>query len=143
MKDPTEQLLIPLIFYTNATQINALSRFSVEPLLFAIAILSYAAHCKASSWHPLGYVQHINSNLQYDKRILSPSLKAKNYHAQLAAMLESLKKVQTGKDSQLQNVEIYLFGKVVKVNLLCPILFIQFSVSIPLISGLTFYINTY
>jgi hypothetical protein len=61
--DPTKQLLIPLIFYTDATQIDALSRFSVEPLLFTIAILSYAAHCKSSSWCPLGYVQYIKSNL--------------------------------------------------------------------------------
>ena len=47
--DLTKQLLIPLIFYTDATQIDVLSRFSVEPLLFTIAILSYAACCK--SWH--------------------------------------------------------------------------------------------
>ena len=60
--NPTKQLNL-LIFYANATQIDALSRFSVEPLLFTIAILSYAAHCKSSSWCPLGYVQHIKSNL--------------------------------------------------------------------------------
>ena len=63
VKDPMKQLLIPLIFYMGATQIDALSRFSVEPFLFTIAILSYAACCKASSWCPLGYMQHIKSNL--------------------------------------------------------------------------------
>ena len=123
--DPTKQLVIPLIFYTDATQVDALSRFSVEPLLFTIAILSYAARCRSSSWRPLGYVQHIKSNLRSDNRIVSSTSKAQNYHAQLAAMLESLKKVQTGEDSRLKNVEIYLFGKVVKVDLLCPILFIS------------------
>jgi hypothetical protein len=39
-------------------------------------------------------------------------------------MLKSLQRVQTGADSRLQNVEIYLFGKCVQVDLLCPILFI-------------------
>jgi hypothetical protein len=40
-------------------------------------------------------------------------------------MLESLKKVQTGEDCRLKNVDIYLFGKCVQVDLLCPILFIS------------------
>jgi hypothetical protein len=39
-------------------------------------------------------------------------------------MLKSLQHVQSGEDTRLQNVEIYLFGKVVQVELLCPILFI-------------------
>jgi hypothetical protein len=63
VKDATRQLLIPLIFYTDGTQVDALSRFSLEPFLFTIAILSHAAWCKASSWRPLGYLQHIKSNL--------------------------------------------------------------------------------
>jgi hypothetical protein len=35
-------------------------------------------------------------------------------------MLKSLQRVQT-EDTWLQNVEIYLCGKCVKVDLLCPI----------------------
>jgi hypothetical protein len=87
-----------LIFYADGTNIDALSRFSLEPFLFTIAILSHAARCKASSWRPLGYVQDIKSNLRSDDHILSGSAKSRNYHAQLVAMLESLKKVQTGED---------------------------------------------
>jgi hypothetical protein len=70
-------------------------------------------------------VQHIKSNLRSDNRILTGSAKSRNYHAQLVAMLDSLKKVQTGEDFRLKNVEIYLFGKVVTVDVLCPILFIS------------------
>jgi hypothetical protein len=69
-------------------------------------------------------VQQLKSNLRTDKRKLSSSAKARNYHAQLQAMLKSLQCVQTGADSRLQNVEIYLFGKCVQVDLLCPILLI-------------------
>ena len=39
-------------------------------------------------------------------------------------MLKSLQCVQTGADSRLQNVEIYLFDRCVQVDLLCPILLI-------------------
>ena len=39
-------------------------------------------------------------------------------------MLKSLQCVQTGADSRLQNVEIYLFDKGVQVDLLCTILLI-------------------
>ena len=39
-------------------------------------------------------------------------------------MLKSLQCVQSGADQRLQNVEIYLFGKCVEVDLLCPILLI-------------------
>ena len=69
-------------------------------------------------------MQQLKSNLQSDKRKLSSSAKARNYHAQLQAMLKSLQRVQTGVDSRLQNVEIYLFDKCVKVDLLCPILLV-------------------
>ena len=69
-------------------------------------------------------MQHSKSILRSDKRKLSSSGKAKNYHAQLEAMLKSLQRVQTGADSRLQNVEIYLFDKCVQVDLLCPILLI-------------------
>ena len=69
-------------------------------------------------------MQQLKSNLQSDKRKLSTSAKARNYHSQLQAMLQSLQRVQTGADSRLQNVGIYLFGKCVQVDLLCPILLI-------------------
>ena len=71
-----------------------------------------------------GYVQQLKSNLRSHIRKLSTSAKARNYHAQLQAMLQSLQHVQTGADSRLQNVEIYLFDKCVQVDLLCPILLI-------------------
>jgi hypothetical protein len=63
--------------------------------------------------------------LKSDDCKLQPSGKARNYHAQLQAMLETLCKVQTGEDTHLQNVEIYLFDKQVIVDILCPILFIS------------------
>ncbi|MCK7501241.1 MAG: hypothetical protein MZW92_72360 [Comamonadaceae bacterium] len=55
---------------------------------------------------------------------LNGAAKARNYHAQLQAMLQGLQRVQTGVDSRLQNVEIYCFGKCLRVDVLCPILFI-------------------
>jgi hypothetical protein len=122
--NPSKQLLCPLIFYTDGTQIDSLSRFNVEPFVFTLGILTHAARSKAKAWRPLGYVQQLKSNLRSDKRKLCSSGKARNYHAQLQAMLKSLQRVQTGEDTRLQNVEIYLCGKCVKVDLLCPILLI-------------------
>ena len=124
VSNPSKQLLCPLICYTDGTQIDSLSRFGVEPFLFMPAVLSHAACCKVDAWWPLGYVQQLRGNLQSDKRKLSTSAKARNYHAQLQAMLKSLQCVQTGADSRLQNVEIYLFDRCVQVDLLCPILLI-------------------
>jgi hypothetical protein len=124
VSNPSKQLLCPLICYTDGTQVDSLSRFCVEPFLFTPAVLSHAARCKADAWRPFGYVQQLKSNLRSDKRKLSTSAKARNYHAQLQAMLKSLQRVQTGEDSRLQNVEIYLFDKCVQVDVLCPILLI-------------------
>jgi hypothetical protein len=118
--DPSKQFLCPLICYTDGTLIDALSRFSVEPFLFTPAVLSYAARCKAKAWRPFGYVQYLKSN----QTKLNGSAKARNYHAQLQAMLQGLQQVQTGVDSRLQNVEIYCFGRCLRVDVLCPILFI-------------------
>jgi hypothetical protein len=124
VSNPSKQLLCPLICYTDGTQIDALSRFSVEPFLFSPAVLSHAARCKSDAWRPFGYVQHLKSNLRSDNCKLSSSGKARNYHAQLQAMLRSLQRVQSGDDSRLQNVEIYCFGRCLRVDVLCPILFI-------------------
>ena len=87
VSNPSKQLLCPLICYTDGgTQIDSLSWFGVEPFLFTPAVLSHAARCKADAWRPLGYVQQLKSNLRSDKRKLSTSAKARNYHAQLQAV---------------------------------------------------------
>ena len=122
--DPSRQLLCPLIPYTDATSVDSNSWFVVEPFFFAPAILKHATWSTADAWHPFGYVQQLKSNLKSDKRNLSSAAKTRNYHAQISAMLKSLQHVQSGEDTRLQNAEIYLFGKVVQVELLCPILFI-------------------
>jgi hypothetical protein len=54
--NPSKQLLCPLICYTDSTQIDSLSRFSLEPYLFTPALLSHAARSKANAWRPFGYV---------------------------------------------------------------------------------------
>jgi hypothetical protein len=120
VSNPTKQLLCSLIHYTDGTQIDALSGFSVEPFLFTPAVLSHVTGCKAEAWRPFGYVQHLRSN----QTKLNGTTKARNCHAQLQAMLQGLPWVQTGVDSRLQNVEIYCFGKCLRVDVLCPILFI-------------------
>ena len=122
--DPSRQLLCPLICYTDATSVDANSRFAVEPFFFTPAILKHATRSRADAWRPFGYVQQLKSNLKSDKRNLTPEAKARNYHAQISAMLKRLQRVQSGEDIRLQNVAIYLFGKVVQVEVLCPILFI-------------------
>ena len=118
--NPSKQFLCPLICYTDGTQVDALSRFSVEPFLFTPAVLSHAARCKAEAWRPFGYVQHLRCH----ETKLDGGAKARNYHAQLQAMLQGLQRCQTGVDSRLQNVEIYLFGRCLRVDILCPILLI-------------------
>jgi hypothetical protein len=54
VSDPSKQLLCPLICYTDGTQIDALSRFSIEPFLFMLAVLSHVACFKANAWRPFG-----------------------------------------------------------------------------------------
>jgi hypothetical protein len=65
-------------------------------------------------------LQHLRSN----QTKLDGGAKARNYHAQLQAMLQGLQRVQTGVDSRLQNVEIYCFDQRLQVDVLCLILFI-------------------
>jgi hypothetical protein len=77
------------------------------------------ARCKAKAWRPFGYVQHLRSK----QTKLNRAAKARSYHAQLQAMLQGLQRLQTGVDSRLQNVEIYCFGKCLRGDVLCPILF--------------------
>ena len=49
VSNPSERLLCPLICYTDGTQIDALSRFSVEPFLFTPAVLSHVTRSKAEA----------------------------------------------------------------------------------------------
>ena len=41
--NPSKQLLCPLICYTDSTQIDSLSQFSLEPFLFTPTLLTHAA----------------------------------------------------------------------------------------------------
>ena len=123
--NPSKQFLCPLIIYTDAAAVDSLFRFLVEPLVFTVAVLSQDARSKANAWRPLGYVQQLKSSLRSDEHILSGDAKSRNYHAQLSAMLETLRLAQSPMASTLKNVKIYLFGKVITVDILCPILFIS------------------
>jgi hypothetical protein len=91
----------------------------VEPF-FTPAVLPHVARFTAEAWRPFGYVQHLRSN----QTKWNGAAKATNYHVQLQAMLQQgLQGIQTGVDSRLQIVEIYCFGKCLRVDVLCPILF--------------------
>jgi hypothetical protein len=57
------------------------------------AVLSDAARCKVNAWRPLGYVKQLKYNLQSNKRKLFTTAKARNYHAQLQALLKNLRRV--------------------------------------------------
>ena len=90
VSNPSKQLLCPLICYTDGTQIDALSRFSVEPFLFTPAVLSHAARCKADAWRPFGYVQHLKSNLRSDNCKLSSACESKKLSCTAASYAKKL-----------------------------------------------------
>jgi hypothetical protein len=104
VSSPTKQLLCPFICYTDGKQIDTLSRFSLEPFLFTPAVLLHVARCKAETWRPFGYVQHLRSN----QTKLNGAAKARNYHAQLQAMLQGLQWVQKSMDSRLRKMLKYI-----------------------------------
>ena len=123
--DPTRQLLVPLATYIDGTTIDTLSRFTVEPYTFVPLIFKYSRRCRADIWRPFGYVEQLNSKVTSTEHKLTGAHKVRNYHAQLSGMLKGLRNVQMGQDPRLRDVEIYLFGEVIRVDVICPILFIS------------------
>ena len=123
--DPTRQLLVPLATYIDGTTIDTLSRFVVEPYTFVPLIFNYKRRCRADIWRPFGYVEQLNSKVTSTEHKLTGAHKVRNYHAQLSGMLKGLRNVQMGQDPRLRDVEIFLFGEVKRVEVICPILFIS------------------
>ena len=76
--DPTRQLLCPLGAYIDATKLDTLDHFTVEPYTFTPLILSYECCCHADVWKPFGYVQPLNYKVNSTECQLSAAMKVCN-----------------------------------------------------------------
>ena len=95
---PNRDLLLPLIFFLDASNLDKNGRLQVNPLTFTLGIFNRATRNKASAWRTMGYVDDL---LNFDDKDVrkdqKASSKARDVHAIINLILQEMKSMQ-GKD---------------------------------------------
>ncbi len=92
-------MLMGIIIYTDKTGTDKYQRYSSEPVIFTVTLLSRAARNRSTSWRPLGFIPAFDSKSSAQKEVERnikgcKSLSVENYHNCLKKILDSLVEVQ-------------------------------------------------
>jgi hypothetical protein len=117
------QLLVPLIPYADKTHVDTFGWFTLEPLVFTTVIFKEKFRCHHVAWKPLGYIANQHQSRATNK-ITPQGDNQRNYHQQLAVLLQRIKSEQNGTTKLLQNITIFMNNQQVIVDIIYPILFI-------------------
>ena len=73
IKDPTRQMLLPIIFYIDATVTGQVVALKIEALKFTIGILNRVARGKRHAWRTVGYVPTYMKEISKGKKLFVDS----------------------------------------------------------------------
>jgi hypothetical protein len=117
-KDPTKQVLLPIIFYIGGTSTGQFANLPATPLKMTLGIFNRAARDRPHMWRTLGYVPYTSTDAARGKRKLQESghvgaimqhqdlaegegnlagataVKAQDLHSMLSVILEEYVKIQ-------------------------------------------------
>ena len=73
IKDPQKQMLLPIIFYIDATVTGQVVALKIEALKFTIGIIKRASRTKRHAWRTLGYVPSYMKEISKGKKLFVDS----------------------------------------------------------------------
>ena len=129
LSDPKNQLLCPLIFFTDGTLFTTKSNREMIPVLFTLAIFNVKARQQRKLWRLLGYIPDPGLHMSSRQKSQAGYGKGKgyavrNFHRCMDVMLSGLKAFQDGDDPRAKGVHLKLMDHWVTVDLKVPILLI-------------------
>lgn len=92
---PNRDILLPLIFFLDASNLDKNGRLQVNPLTFTLGIFNRSTRNKACAWRTMGYVDDLlNVDDKDVRKHQKTSDKAQDVHAIIDLVLQDFKSIQ-------------------------------------------------
>jgi hypothetical protein len=123
VRDPSKDLLVPIVFACDETKLARTGKTGCWPLLFSTTIFNQTLRNLSTAWRPLGYLYDLNIvDSKVEKVHQSNEYKGERLQAIFRTILETL--IEAQKEGVLDNLPL-TFGKYQKlVNLRIAVIFI-------------------
>ena len=97
IKDPSKELLVPIIFFIDGVPIDKGMRKSLEPVLFTVGLFKRAVRNLSSAWRVLGFIPNVAKGTPYEYKSGKEGsrLKKYHYHQMLQVILKQLIDLQS------------------------------------------------
>lgn len=93
--NPNKHVLLPIIIFLDASNIDKNGRLQVNPMTFTLGIFKRAIRNKAEAWRTMGYVDDQLKYLDEDvRKTLDKSTKAQDVHAIISLIMDEFKQIQ-------------------------------------------------
>ena len=130
--DPKRQLLVPIIMYLDGTPIDSKGHIDVCPVSITTSLFTEKARRDHKFWKVLGYAPDLmrkRSKAMNARRSLKSSgfekgSTTRNFHKVMDVILNGMAKANKGDEPRLLGVPVKLGTKWVKVDIICPLLFV-------------------
>ena len=86
------EILCPVAFFIDSTNIDKHGRLNLEPIVIVLLIFNRNARNTVRAWRVIGYIQ--NLDVLYGHKSVSPDAKAQDYHNILSFILQDFHKLQ-------------------------------------------------
>ena len=111
--DTEKEVMLPIILYMDKTGTDAYQRYSLEPVLFSLGVLSKEKREDRRSWRHLGFIPSTDKIEDKDSSL-------QVYHNTLAALLQDLKEAQANPPT----VQVVKDGVTVAMKARLPVMLI-------------------
>jgi len=123
MKKCDEDMIIPIIIFTDKTHIDASGRVKLDPAFGTLGIFTRAVREQSYSWRPIGmkdeeHYTKVETAIVYRKRF-----RHQNDHDQWKVITQSIKDCQ--KSGALNNIMLTIGSETRCTNIKCPIMYIS------------------
>ena len=92
IKEGSNELLVPIIFYLDALVLDAYGKLTLEPLSFTFAIFRRHLRNQKQAFRTLGFIEDLDH--LYGANHITPDQKAADYHHICSIILDDFKKTQ-------------------------------------------------
>jgi len=123
LKTCPEVMVIPLIFFTDKTHIDASSRYTLDPFIFTLGIFIRKVREKLIAWRVVGLKDEEHYTKAETVVAQEMGIKVKNYQAQLTILLASIKRCQDS--GELDNIQLTIGGQTRIVHIRVPIMYMS------------------
>ena len=105
--DPNKHILLPIVIFLDASNVDKNGRLQVNPMSFTLGIFKRKVRNLAEAWRTMGYIDDQLNYLDPDvRKDMNKSLKVQDVHAMLSLVMEDFRELQGKNGGFAWNLEL-------------------------------------